>query len=422
MTRDQRAHDNWSLIQAINLATQRKGQVFVVFALRKNLQNHSGTARMLDFMILGLKKVEKDLNDLGINFDILIGDPVAEVRDFAKKNDVFHIVCDQFPLKIYKNWILELSKNNVFGISIVDSHNIVPVWEASNKREFSARTFRPKIQHQLNYYLTDFPQLMPISTRKYPKIDWQKIRANITVEEKIGLPFQWSTGADQGFKLLNDFVEFKIQNYTDNKNNFNLESLSNLSPYLHFGQLSAQRVALEIVKKCNPDLSNVYLEELIVRRELADNYCFYTENYDDFQGLPTWAQNSLSKHKLDVREHVYTLEQFENSQTHDIMWNAIQNQLKYSGKIHGYLRMYWAKKILEWTNTPQDAQKIAINLNDRYSIDGRDPNGYTGIAWSIGGLHDRPWFERPIFGQVRYMAISGLKKRGNINEFIKKWD
>jgi deoxyribodipyrimidine photo-lyase len=186
--------------------------------------------------------------------------------------------------------------------------------------------------------------------------------------------------------------------------------------------------ALKNKAKINPDdglelidHASAYLEELIIRRELSDNFCWYNEYYDTVESFPEWAKKSYYRFRHDKREYIYTLKQFEHAKTHDELWNAAQMEMIITGKMHGYMRMYWAKKILEWTATPTDAMNIAIYLNDTYELDGRDPNGYAGIAWSIGGVHDRAWFERPIFGQVRYMARSGCEKKFNVKAYIEKW-
>ncbi len=162
------------------------------------------------------------------------------------------------------------------------------------------------------------------------------------------------------------------------------------------------------------------MEELIVRRELSDNFCFYNSDYDQFSGFPEWAQKTLNEHRGDKREFIYSLEQFEHGKTHDDLWNAAQLQMVLTGKMHGYMRMYWAKKILEWTGSPEDALEIAIHLNDKYELDGRDTNGYVGVAWSIGGVHDRAWQERPVFGKIRYMSYAGCKRKFDVSTFIEK--
>ena len=206
------------------------------------------------------------------------------------------------------------------------------------------------------------------------------------------------------------------------RNDPNLNKLSNLSPHFHFGHISTQRVAYEIKKLDQFEVDKeAFLEEMIVRRELAENFCEYENNYDFFEGFHPWAQKTLNEHRSDEREYIYSSDEFEESKTHDPLWNAAQNQMKYHGKMHGFMRMYWAKKILEWSDSPEKALQIAINLNDKYELDGRDPNGYTGIAWSIGGIHDRAWFERPVFGKIRYMNYNGCKRKFNVDNYIKQY-
>ena len=195
--------------------------------------------------------------------------------------------------------------------------------------------------------------------------------------------------------------------------------LSELSPYLHFGQLSAQRLALTVNASGAPEADKeAYIEELLVRRELSDNYCLHNLRYDSLAGAPGWAQISLAKHSVDRREFIYSRQQLEQAKTHDPLWNAAQQEMLKRGKMHGYMRMYWAKKILEWTLDPSEALTNARYLNDRYFVDGRDPNGYVGLLWAIGGLHDRPWFEREIFGQVRYMNFNGAKRKFDVDKYI----
>jgi deoxyribodipyrimidine photo-lyase len=186
--------------------------------------------------------------------------------------------------------------------------------------------------------------------------------------------------------------------------------------------LSAQRAVLETLEhpQVPVEAKEVFLEELVVRRELADNFCFYNPLYDSIKSFPQWAQNTLEKHRSDPRDYIYSLKELEQAETHDPLWNAAQQELVHYGKMHGYMRMYWAKKILEWTASPEEAMHHAIYLNDTYSLDGVDSNGYTGIAWSIGGVHDRAWRERPVFGTIRYMNYNGAKRKFNVDEYIEK--
>jgi deoxyribodipyrimidine photo-lyase len=201
------------------------------------------------------------------------------------------------------------------------------------------------------------------------------------------------------------------------------QSLSGLSPYLHFGQVSGARCAMEAKKhaKSASKAVETFFEELVVRRELADNFCWYSPKYDSLEGQKyDWAKDTLRLHASDKRDKVYTLEQFESAKTHDSLWNAAQKELVFGGKMHGFMRMYWAKKILEWTESPEQALEFAIFLNDKYSLDGRDPSGYVGCAWSIVGVHDQGWKERPVFGKIRYMAYSGCEKKFKIPDYIAR--
>ena len=225
-------------------------------------------------------------------------------------------------------------------------------------------------------------------------------------------------GTEQAKALLKDFLENKIKNYASQRNDPNLDSTSNLSPYLHFGQISPVFIALETMKLKKG--FEEFLEELIVRRELSMNYVYYNERYDSIKGVQNWALESLEKHRSDKREYIYSKDEFENAETHDEYWNAAQKQMVQTGKMHGYMRMYWGKKIIEWTKKPEDAFNIALFLNNKYELDGRDPNGFTGVAWCFG-KHDRPWIERPIFGKIRYMNANGLKRKFNADAYAAKY-
>ena len=230
----------------------------------------------------------------------------------------------------------------------------------------------------------------------------------------------WITpGEKASLRVLKGFIEKKLGSYETGRNDPSADGQSDLSPYLHFGQISAQRIAIEVSKTNAAKKSReAFLEELVVRRELSDNYCYYNRNYDNVEGFPEWAKKTLHAHRNDKREYLYVRAQFENGETHDDLWNAAQMEMVKRGKMHGYMRMYWAKKILEWTGSPEQAMEVAVYLNDKYELDGRDPNGYTGIAWSIGGVHDRAWNERPVFGKIRYMSYNGCKSKFDIKKYI----
>ena len=283
-------------------------------------------------------------------------------------------------------------------------------------------TIRPKIRKRLPEFLDEFP---PLRTHPFPhgdsteEIKWDHLETSLSVSRGAPHDERIEPGETAARRVLASFLENRLDLYPEAARDPNRESLSGLSPYLHFGHLSAQRVAIETQKAPGPSTAKeAFLEELIVRRELADNYCFYNPHYDSFEGFPDWAKKTLDAHRADQRDFIYPLKTFENAGTHDRLWNAAQMEMRSRGKMHSYMRMYWAKKILEWTESPEQAQKFCITLNDRYELDGRDPNGYTGIAWSLGGVHDRAWGERPIFGKVRYMSYKGSASKFDVSRYI----
>ena len=204
-----------------------------------------------------------------------------------------------------------------------------------------------------------------------------------------------------------------------------INNLSHLSPYLHYGHISPHRCALEASKcqgtsEAHKNSFESFFEEIVIRRELSDNYCYYNSKYDSWDGLPPWSKKTLIDHAVDTRLHTYTFSQLEKAKTHDVLWNTCQNEMVHSGKMHGYVRMYWCKKILEWSVTPQEALANAMRLNDKYFLDGRDPNGYVGCGWAIGGVHDRAFAEREIFGKVRYMSFEGCKRKFSIPKYAAR--
>lgn len=419
MSRDQRSQDNWALLYATQLAAELETKVEVVFCLTPSFLG--ATFRQFDFMLTGLAEIEGELTKHGIKFSIISGEPVKTLLEYCNGRQIKALVTDFSPLRIGREWRAFVARELPVSMFEVDAHNIVPAWLASDKQEYAARTIRPKIRRQVVEFLVEIPKLPKQENEVSSDIDWSKIRAGLSCDKSV-LPVEGITpGEKAARKQLTQFVEKRLEGYDALRNDPNENSQSDLSPYLHFGQVSAQRIALEVLKTPNTKDREAFLEELIVRRELADNFCLYNPNYDSAEGFPSWAKKTLDAHKNDKREYVYSLKQFEEAKTHDRLWNAAQNEMKKTGKMHGYMRMYWAKKILEWTKNPEQAIKIAIYLNDKYELDGRDPNGYAGIAWSIGGVHDRPWFNRPVYGSIRYMSAGGAKGKFNVEAYCNRW-
>ncbi|MHC1704459.1 MAG: deoxyribodipyrimidine photo-lyase [Tenuifilaceae bacterium] len=418
MSRDQRVNYNWALFYAYEKAHENNQSLIVVFVLAPSFGE--ANLRHYDFMLKGLEEVEKKLSEKGIKFSLLKGDPIQVLTEYIKTNKVSLVVSDFDPLIIKRDWKNKLNSIITIPHHEVDTHNIVPCWIASNKLEFGAYTIRPKIKRLLSEYLTDFPEI-PINPITTNLINWADVLDWLNLSDDVK-PISWiNSGETEAKKMLFDFIKTGLSGYSTRRNDPNENGQSNLSPYLHFGQISAQRIAIEVMKSATPnDDKAVFLEELIVRRELSDNFCFYNPDYDSISGFHSWAKETHKIHRDDKREFLYSLEEFEFSKTHDPLWNAAQMEMVKTGKMHGFMRMYWAKKILEWTSSPEEAMQTAIYLNDKYSIDGRDPNGYTGIAWSIGGVHDRAWGEREVFGKIRYMNYNGCKRKFDVDKYINR--
>ena len=292
----------------------------------------------------------------------------------------------------------------------VDAHNVVPVWVASDKEEYGAYTIRPKITKKLNEFLTPFPPLVrhPHDPKKQgTNPDFEGALDTLKIDTEgwgvTTLNEAFSPGTLGGLSVLQTFVSERLSNYGSSRNNPNEVALSDLSPWVRFGQISMQSAALYVKSKGKRHKEGVdaFLEEGIVRRELAENFCYYNSHYDSIKGAADWAKKTLDDHRKDVRDYVYTRQQLERARTHDDLWNAAQLQLVHEGKMHGFLRMYWAKKVLEWTNNPETALREVLRLNDRFSLDGNSPGGFVGAMWSVAGVHDRAWAERPVFGKIR---------------------
>jgi deoxyribodipyrimidine photo-lyase len=455
MSRDQRVRDNWAFLFAVQLAKERNVPLAVAFTLSPSFLG--ATERQYGFMLGGLQKVESDLTGLGIPFyvlpGILSGDlpgdvpgdvpgdlngdvpgdppgaPPLALNGFVREYGVGTVVSDFDPLRIKMRWKKSFLEISGVEFYTVDAHNIVPAFHASDKQEFGAYTLRPKINRLLESFLVPYPEIETASDRLNNDNTFSILQThwNVLLEDldlNAGVPeVDWLvTGEKHARSLLDRFIHERLDSYASQKNDPNAEAVSNLSPYLHFGQISAQRVALEILKeRRGDDNTAAFLEELIVRKELSDNYCLYNPDYDNLEGIPAWAGKTLNEHRRDEREHLYDPVALEAGKTHEDLWNAAQMEMVKSGKMHGYMRMYWAKKILEWTASPEKAMEIAVYLNDRYQLDGRDPNGYAGCAWAIAGVHDRPWGERPVFGKIRYMNEKGCRRKFDVDAYIRKW-
>ena len=442
MSRDQRVADNHALFLAQSEALEHKLPLIVLF----NLLPNTGHRRRehYEFMIVGLKKVEQRLQTLDIPFVVTIGDVTKTIPDFIKKTPTRSVYFDFNPLRGVRAAQKSIATNLDCAVYVIDTHNIVPVWVISDHEEYAAHTLRRKLHRGIEPWLID-----PGKMKKHPhtlkstpdSASWSDVDKIVQKIKPSGIELDFTSGETAAEQRLTQFIEHGLEKYADGRNDATADFQSDLSPYLHYGQISSLRVMLDVMdssahppqlltsfkmpsyegKPSKSDGIDAFTEELVVRKELSDNYCFYQPKYDSIEGARDWARKTLEKHADDPRETLYNRSQLEKAETHDELWNAAQLQLTKSGKIHGYMRMYWAKKILEWSESPDEAIQTAIYLNDSYTIDGGDPNGYVGIMWSIAGVHDRPWFDRDIYGTVRYMARSGADKKFDTAAYIKRW-
>ncbi|KAK9864759.1 hypothetical protein WJX84_012411 [Apatococcus fuscideae] len=429
MSRDQRVHDNWALLRACEIAQGTGAPVVIAFNLVEKFL--VAGARQFGFMLRGLKELVPEMDKLNISFFMLRGDPVQTIPKLVKEMDAGALVTDFAAMRIGREWRDGVAKKVSIPFDEVDTHNVVPVWETSEKRETGARTIRSKIHKKLPEYLTAFPAV-PKSAKydgkvKPDEVEWEKVIKEAVEAGKEVPEIDWvKPGANAAVEALKAFLtKERLGHFTADRNDPNKpEALSGLSPYLHYGQLGAQRMAFDAKQLRSKYKEGVdgFLEESVVRRELSDNYVFYEKNYDKFEAAADWAKISLDKHRDDKREYTYTLEEFEKGETHDELWNAGQMEMVVMGKMHGFMRMYWGKKILEWTKSPEQAIEFSIYLNDKYEIDGRDSNGYVGCMWCCVGIHDQGWGERDVFGKIRYMNYNGCKRKFNIAGYVERID
>lgn len=423
MSREQRVSDNWSLLYAQELAQEQQQPLLVFFYLHPigsyNPQHYL-------WMLKGLEELARELKQLNIPFIVTTENPKKALIKLFKDTHAANLVYDMSPLSGARKRTTAVAVKLNASIYEVDSRNIVPVWEVLDKQAYAASSIRARLVPLLKKYYTDYPQVIVSSIKHnhdYP--DFDKIRKELQLDNFKQNPYYPTSGSKAANKALAHFLDNKASRYSQDKNNPLLSATSKLSAYLHFGQLSSLRVLLEFAQKFpkidildKKSYSQSFLDEVVIRKELAENYCYYNSRYKSIKGGPIWAQNELKIHEQDTRDYNYSYEEFARARTHDELWNACQTQLVNTGFIPGYLRMYWAKKFLEWSKTPTLALEYTIKLNDYYSLDGREPNGYAGIQWAITGLHDHPWQNRKVFGKVRYMSEQACIKKFDINAYI----
>lgn len=422
MQSSQRTEYNHALEYSIIKANSLKKPLIVYFGLMDGFPE--ANERHYYFMLEGLKEVKEELAKRGIKMLIRRVSPeigALEISCFAAL-----MVVDRGYLRVERSWREFLAKNVTCPVIEVETNVIVPIEDASPKEEYSAATLRSKISKKLETYT------LPLSERKcdvmsinrdlpfenYDIEDIDKVICSLDIDKNVKRSSYYKGGTKTAKLLLEDFILNKLPYYTKLKNHPGEKYSSDLSPYLHFGQISPLYIYNELIY-VNIEGKRDFLEELIVRRELSMNFVFYNNKYDSYDCLPNWSKATLEKHLLDEREFIYSIDELEMAKTHDEYWNTAQMEMVITGKMHGYMRMYWGKKILEWSKTPKEAFDSAIYLNNKYLLDGRDPNAFTGVAWCFG-KHDRPWRERNVFGTVRYMNDKGLKRKFNMEKYTER--
>ncbi len=423
MQASQRAEWNHALEYALLCANERRKPFLVFFGLTDRFPE--ANLRHYRFMLEGLQETQRTLKKRGIKMVVRHGSPEKGVLEVAQ--DAVLCVTDRGYLRIQRQWRTYVAERIPCPFFEVESEVIVPVERASSHEEYGAYTLRPKIKrllplflksieekkvHRPSLFLPPFPGELDLSSL-------DELLTQLDLDRSVS-PVNLRGGTERAKEQLAEFVTEKLPLYHTKRNDPSENYLSGMSPYLHFGQISPLYIAFEIQRAECPDLAKEsYLEELIVRRELAMNFVFYHPHYDSFLALPSWAQETLLTHAQDRRTYLYHLEELEKAKTHDSLWNAAQKEMVLTGKMHGYLRMYWGKKILEWSKDPEEAFRIALYLNNKYSLDGRDPNSFAGVAWCFG-KHDRAFPERPIFGKVRYMGKEGLQRKFPLSSYIER--
>lgn len=419
MQQSQRAVWNQALEYAVERANDLDLPLVVCFGLTSypdaNLRHYT-------FMLEGLEETAAALKKRSIQFVLRLGDPAEVALEIGQRAAL--IVCDRGYLRVQKQWRSALVAKAKCPVVQVECDVIVPVDVASAKQEFAARTLRPKVLKTFENYLE---QPSTASLRKSSlglRLKGERVNVGILHELKLDASVPAVTqffhgGTKAAVKIFENFLSTKFGDYREHRNQPQTSDVSHMSKYLHFGQISPAWLAREARRQKSAGSENIrsFIDELLVRRELTMNFCNQNEHYDQWVAIPEWARQSLAKHARDRREHTYTRAELEAGATYDPYWNAAMREMRVSGYMHNYMRMYWGKKILEWSPTPEGAHATALAINNKYFLDGRDANSFANIGW-LFGLHDRPWPERKVFGKVRYMNAAGLERKCDIRAYV----
>lgn len=423
MQASQRAVFNHALEYAVRKANELNKPLVVVFGITERFPD--ANERHYAFMFQGLRQVQGALYKRGIQFVLLHQPPHLAATRLSREASM--VVLDAGYLRIQGEWRHHVAKNASCSVVQVESDVIVPVSVTLDREAYSAAVLRPKIKKHLNRYLVplrETPVKKDSLDLRFNSLDVQNVKEllnRLSIDRSVSTVESFHGGREDAARLLDEFIADKLKYYRDLRNDPATDYGSHMSPYLHFGQMSPLEIAFKVSKARGKARATkeAYLEELIVRRELSINFVHYNPHYDSYQALPDWAKKTLEAHTEDPREYLYSEEELEHARTHDPYWNAAQREMVITGKMHNYMRMYWGKKILEWSETPEEAYQTALYLNNKYELDGRDANGFTGVAWCFG-KHDRAWAEHPVFGKVRYMNAAGLRRKFDIEAYVRR--
>ena len=420
MQASQRSSQNHALEYTLEQANRLRLPPLVLFVLTDAYPE--ANLRHYTFMLEGLRETMAALSRRGIASVVRQGQPVDTVVQVASQ--AAFCVTDRGYTRHQKAWRQRIAARLACPFIRIECDAIVPVETTSPKEEWAAATLRPKLGRTLLKYLQPVDERDPITSQFQPDMETvnlstlEDVLATLSIDRSVPSVTAFRGGTTEARHRLDTFIRDHLDHYAATRSDPGTGHTSGLSPYLHFGQISPLEVALAVRDHGGPG-ADAFLEELVIRRELSLNFVHYNQHYDTFAALPAWAADSLRSHATDHRPYVYDRDTLERAGTQDPYWNAAQSEMLHTGSMHAYMRMYWSKKILEWSSTPADAYRTALYLNNRWQLDGRDPNSYAGIAWCFG-KHDRAWAERPIFGKVRYMNAAGLERKFDMKAYAAR--
>lgn len=459
MTAFRRTRWNFSLQRAVERAEEFGRPLVVLEALRCDYPWAS--ERLHRFILQGMAQNRMALADKPVTYVPFVETEKGQGKGLLESlaAEACVVVADEFPGFFLPRMVAAAAGKIRVKLELVDSNGLLPI-RASDHVFSTAFSFRSFLQKNLPEHLRTFPLEDPLSGKnlrhpasipldtkyRWPIATEDLLRADRHLLKK--LPIDHSTvavetpgGTEAAETALRSFLQRKLHAYHSDRNHPDEDATSNLSPYLHFGHISVHQVFSELAEREDWSRERLghrsrgqregwwgmtqgaesFLDELITWRELGLNFSSMRDDYDRFSSLPSWAMEDLLIHARDPRPHIYSLDEFETACTHDSLWNAAQRQLLAEGRIHNYLRMLWGKKILHWSSSPQEALEIMIELNNKYALDGRDPNSYTGIFWVLG-RYDRPWGPiRPVFGRIRYMSSRSTLRKVRVSEYLEKF-